>query len=71
MFGRLLNIKKTVEIFNTKLKTFKVGSDVSSHGVFFSPCNLDNMTWIKKCFEAMPIKWINQSRRTGRGPPAA
>jgi len=23
----------------------------------------------KKRFEAMPIKWINQSRQTGRGPP--
>jgi len=23
----------------------------------------------KKCFEAMPIKWINQSRRRGHGPP--
>jgi len=22
-------------------------------------------------FEAMPIKWINQSRRTGRGPADA
>jgi len=34
-----------------------------------SPCKNDNMTRRKKCFEAMPFKWINQSRGMGSGQP--